>query len=93
MPGPNKINWRRLVAEAAAIALGVFLSLWADEWRTSRWEASEGRAALLRIAADLEKDTLGLAAMSAMAQRQVRAIRDREAARGLIYAMHEAAVR
>ena len=76
MPSSNKTNWRRLVTEAVAIGLGVFLSLWADEWRASRLEASEGRAALRRIAADLENDTVALVAMSARAQRQVNAIRE-----------------
>ena len=76
MSAKNSVNWRRLVAEAAAIGLGVFLSLWADEWRASRQEAAEGRAALLRIAADLENDTLGLSATAIRSRRQVRAIRE-----------------
>jgi len=76
MPSSNKTNWRRLVTEAVAIGLGVFLSLWADEWRASRLDASEGRAALRRIAADLENDTVALVAMSARAERQVNAIRE-----------------
>ena len=37
---------RVLLAETLAIGLGVFLSLWADEWRTNRSLAADGREAL-----------------------------------------------
>lgn len=76
MPAFDKVNWRRITAEASAIALGVFLSLWADEWRSSRADAADGRAALVRIASDLERDTAALVGLGRSASRQVQAIRE-----------------
>jgi hypothetical protein len=46
-----------LLSEALAIGLGVFLSLWEDEWRTNRNDAAESREALARVALNLSGDT------------------------------------
>lgn len=65
-----------LLAEALAIGLGVFLSLWADEWRTNQTEAREGRGSLARVAANLSTDTAEFTRLSALYVRSIDAIRD-----------------
>lgn len=64
-----------LLAEALAIGLGVFLSLWADEWRTNRSLAADGREALARVALNLSRDTAEFARLSGVSQRRVNAVR------------------
>lgn len=64
-----------LLAEALAIGLGVFVSLWADEWRTNRNLAADSRASLGRVASNLADDTTRLARLSGVNQRRVGAIR------------------
>lgn len=64
-----------IAAEALAIGLGVFLSLWADEWRTSRNEAAESRESLERLALNLSEDTATFARVSALTERSVESIR------------------
>ena len=63
------------LAEALAIALGVFLSLWADEWRTNRNLAADSHESLARVASNLSTDTARLARLSGVNQRRVEAIR------------------
>lgn len=64
----------RLLVETLVIALGVFLSLWADEWRADRARQAESRGALQRIAADLSTDTLRLRTHVFSSNRGVAAI-------------------
>lgn len=64
-----------LLSEALAVGLGVFLSLWADEWRTNRNEAAESRESLARVALNLSSDTSDFARLSALNVRSVDAIR------------------
>ena len=64
-----------LAGEALAIGLGVFLSLWADEWRTNRNIAADSRESLARVAENLSSDTLELARLTSVNQRRVDAIR------------------
>lgn len=67
-------GWVRILAEAAAIAVGVFLSLWADQWREDRGRAAEGRESLSRIAADLAEDTVRMRLAAAQSRQGVVAI-------------------
>ena len=64
------------MAEAAAIAVGVFLSLWADQWRENRNLAAEGRESLQRIAVDLARDTASLSYLGRLSGRGVVAVRN-----------------
>jgi len=64
-----------LAGEALAIGLGVFLSLWADEWRTNRNITADSRESLARVAQNLSSDTLELARLSGVNQRRVDAVR------------------
>lgn len=64
----------RLLVETLVIAVGVFLSLWADEWRADRARQAESRGALQRIVADLSADTLRLRAHVFSSDRGVAAI-------------------
>ena len=64
-----------LLAEALAIGLGVFLSLWADEWRTNQNEAAESRGSLARLAQNLSNDTAEFVRLSGLNERSVDAIR------------------
>jgi hypothetical protein len=64
-----------LAGEALAIGLGVFLSLWADEWRTNRNVEADSRDSLARVAQNLSSDTSELARLSDVNQRRVDAIR------------------
>jgi len=64
-----------LVSEALAIGLGVFLSLWADEWRTNRSLELDSRESLVRVSQNLSSDTLELARLSEVNQRRIDAIR------------------
>jgi len=64
-----------LAGEALAIGLGVFLSLWADEWRTNRNIEADSRESLARVRQDISSDTLELARLSGVTQRRVDAIR------------------
>jgi hypothetical protein len=63
-----------LAGEALAIGLGVFLSLWADEWRTNRSIAADSRESLARVAQNLSDDAAELARLSGVNQRRVDAI-------------------
>jgi len=64
----------RILGEATAIAVGVFLSLWADQWRQDRSVAEEGRESLERIAAELADDTVRITGLADQASRGVAAI-------------------
>lgn len=64
-----------LLSEALAIGLGVFLSLWADEWRTNRSEVIEGRESLARVAANISSDTTEFVRLSRLYERSVGATR------------------
>jgi len=64
-----------VLSEALAVGLGVFLSLWADEWRTHQNEAAESRESLARVALNLSNDTVDFARLSALNLRSVDAIR------------------
>jgi len=64
-----------LLSEALAVGLGVFLSLWADEWRTNRNEAAESRESLARVALNLSNDTADFVRLSGLNIRSVDAIR------------------
>jgi len=64
-----------LAGEALVIGLGVFLSLWADEWRTNRNLEADSRESLARVAQNLSSDTLELARLSSVTQRRIDAIR------------------
>ena len=64
-----------LLSEALAIGLGVFLSLWADEWRTNRNLAAESGESLARLASNLSNDTAEFARLSGLSERSVDAIR------------------
>ena len=63
------------LSEALAIGLGVFLSLWADEWRTNRSRAAESRESLARLAVNLSDDTTEWARLAGLNERSVEAIR------------------
>jgi hypothetical protein len=64
-----------LASEALAIGLGVFLSLWADEWRENRGTAVEARESLARLAENLATDSVVFADLSFEASRGTEAIR------------------
>ena len=64
-----------LLAEALVIGLGVFLSLWADEWRTNRNLAAESRESLARLTLNLSTDTAEFARLARLNERSVDAIR------------------
>jgi hypothetical protein len=62
------------LGEAAAITVGVFLSLWADQWRQDRSAAEEGRASLVRIVVELANDTVQMMELADQANHGVAAI-------------------
>lgn len=64
----------RLLVETLVIALGVFLSLWADEWREKRSRAEESRGALERLAQDLAADTAKLRSFEEIRTRGMEAV-------------------
>lgn len=64
----------RYAAEFAIVLVGVFLALWADQWRESRSREAESRSALHRIAANLAGDTLILRRYEFTSTRGVAAV-------------------
>lgn len=62
-------------SEALAIALGVFLSLWADEWREDRGETAEARESLARLAANLQGDSASMGEIAGGSAASAEAIR------------------
>ena len=56
------IPWGRIAAEFIAILAGVTLALLADDWRDFRRDRTDERLALQEILADLEADSVELAA-------------------------------
>ena len=59
------IPWARILAEFVAIFAGVTLSLLADEWREDRQDRAREHEVLQDIVADLKRDSIELAVMSA----------------------------
>lgn len=62
------IPWQRLTAEFLVIFAGVVLGLLADDWRQDREDRDRERIALAEILADLEQDSVTLAAMGRRAE-------------------------
>lgn len=55
------VPWQRAIAEFLIIFAGITISLLADDWRQSRFDARRERSALTEMLADLEADSAELA--------------------------------
>lgn len=76
---PGRTGGRRgipmLMLEGAIVAVGVFLSLWADQFREDRNVARDAEASLARIAEDLRRDVELLEFVAETEDRGAAAIR------------------